>query len=254
MQEQSIGAMLAAARQAAGMTVAQVSAATRIRETIINRIEQDDYDQCGGAFYSRGHVKAIAKVVGLDPEATVHLFDQQYGGPPQPVRAAAVFQADRTLALRERRGPNWTMALGVALAVVVVFGTVRVLGGASDQVRTADVHAITPKPSVPPNTPITEGPRAAADKGKAGKGMVTLRIEARRTSYVNVRDGQGRMLFAGMLKAGDSSTWRAAEKVSLLLGDAGAVSLQVNGKKVDKLGGRGEMVTRSFGLDASPPR
>ncbi|MFI9597369.1 helix-turn-helix domain-containing protein [Nonomuraea sp. NPDC052265] len=254
MQEQSIGAMLAAARQAAGMTVAQVSAATRIRETIINRIEQEDYDQCGGGFYARGHVKAIAKVVGLDPEATVHLFDQQHGGAPQPVRAAAVFQADRTLALRERRGPNWTMALGVALAVVVVFGAVRVLGGASDQVRTADVHAITPSASVPPNTPITEGPRAAAAKGKAGKNLVTLKIKARRTSYVNVRDGQGRMLFAGMLKEGDSSTWQAADRLSLLLADAGAVSLQVNGKKVDKLGGRGEMVSRSFGLTTSPPR
>jgi len=245
--------MLAGARQAAGLTVAQVSAATRIREAIINCIEQDDYEQCGGGFYARGHVKAIAKAVGLDPEATVHLFDQQHGGAPQPVRAAAVFQADRTIALRERRGPNWTMALGVALAVVVVFGTVRVLGGASDQVHTADVHAITPKPSVPPNTPITEKPRAKPAK-KVSKGMVTLRIRAKRTSYVNVRDGEGRMLFAGMLKAGNSSEWQAAEKVSLLLGDAGAVSLQVNGKKVEKLGGRGEMVTRSFGLSTPPPR
>ncbi|NUO99082.1 MAG: DUF4115 domain-containing protein [Nonomuraea sp.] len=254
MQEQSIGAMLAAARQAAGMTVAQVSAATRIREAIINCIEQDDYEQCGGGFYARGHVKAIAKVVGLDPEATVHLFDQQHGGAPEPVRAAAVFQADRTVALRERRGPNWTMALGVALAVVVLFGTVRVLGGASDQVHTADVHAITPRPSVPPNTPITEKPMAKPPKAKVSKGMVTLKIKARRTSYVNVRDAEGRMLFAGMLKAGNSSEWRAADKVSLLLGDASAVSLQVNGKKVGKIGGRGEMVTRSFGLSTPPPR
>ncbi|GAA3702011.1 helix-turn-helix domain-containing protein [Nonomuraea antimicrobica] len=249
MQEQSIGAMLAAARQSAGLTVAQVSAATRIREAMIHGLEQDDYGQCGGAFYARGHVRAVAKAVGLDPEATVHLYDQQHGGAPKPVRASAVFQADRKINLRERRGPNWTMALGVALAIVVVFGMMRVLGGASDQVRVGDVRVASARPSVPPNTPITETPNPAPSKVSA-KNMVTVRIKAKRSSYVNVHDADGRKLFAGELKAGKTSTWQAPEKVNVLLNDAGAVTLHVNGKKVKSLGGRGDVVRRSFG----PPK
>ncbi|TMR30351.1 DUF4115 domain-containing protein [Nonomuraea zeae] len=248
VQEQSIGAMLAAARQSAGLTVTQVSAATNIREAIIHCIEQDDYGQCGGHFYARGHVKALAKAVGLDPEATVHLYDQQNGGAPQPVRAAAVFQADRKIHLPERRGPNWTMALGVALAIVVVFGMMRVLGGASDQVRTGDVRVASARPSVPPNRPITESPKPTPSK--KSKGMVTVSMLAKRSSYVNVRDAEGRKLFSGTLKAGKTSVWRAADQVHVLLADAGAVTLQVNGKKVKKLGGRGETVQRSFG----PPK
>ncbi|GAA1656966.1 helix-turn-helix domain-containing protein [Nonomuraea maheshkhaliensis] len=249
VQEQSIGAMLAAARQSAGLTVAQVSAATRIREAIIHLMEQDDYRQCGGDFYARGHVRAVAGAVGLDPEATVHLYDQQHGGVPQPVRASAVFQADRKINVPERRGPNWTMALGVALAIVVVFGTMRVLGGASDQVRTGDVRAASARPSVPPNTPITEAPRAAPSKVSA-KSLVTVRIKAKRSSYVNVHDAKGQKLFSGTLKAGKTSTWKAPEKVNVLLSDAGAVTLHVNGKKVKGLGGSGDMVRRSFG----PPK
>ncbi|MEO3788765.1 RodZ domain-containing protein [Nonomuraea sp. B10E15] len=238
--------MLTAARQSAGLTVAQVSAATNIRETIIHRMEQDDYGQCGGDFYARGHIRAVAQAVGLDPESTVHLFDQQHGGAPEPVAASAVFQADRKINLPERRGPNWTAALGVALAIVMVFGLMRVLGDASDQVRTADVRAASAKPSVPPNTPITETPRVRAAK----KGMVTLRIKAIRSSYVNVRDAEGRKLFAGTLKAGKTSTWRSEGKVNVLIADAGAVSVQVNGKKVTGLGDTGETVRRSFG----PPK
>ncbi|WP_281249942.1 helix-turn-helix domain-containing protein [Nonomuraea jiangxiensis] len=239
--------MLAAARQSAGLSVPQVSAATRVRETIIHRMEQDDYGQCGGLFYARGHVRSVAKAVGLDPEAMVHLFDQQHGGAPVPVRAAAVFQADRTINLPQRRGTNWTMALGVALAIVVVFGMMRVLGDASDQAKTGDGRVASARPVVPPNTPITESPQPAAT---AEKGMVTLQIRGKRTSYVNVRDAEGRKLFAGTLEAGKTSTWQAAEKVHVLLADASAVSLQVNGKKVRGLGGRGEMVQRSFG----PPK
>ncbi|TDD05674.1 DUF4115 domain-containing protein [Nonomuraea deserti] len=246
MQDQSIGAVLTAARQSAGLTVAQVSAATNIRETIIHRMEQDDYGQCGGDFYARGHIRAVARAVGLDPESTVHLFDQQNGGAPEPVAASAVFQADRKINVPERRGPNWTAALGVALAIVMVFGLMRVLGDASDQVRTADVRAASAKPSVPPNTPITETPRARLAK----KGMVTLRIKANRSSYVNVRDAEGRKLFAGTLKAGKTSTWRSEGKVNVLIADAGAVSVQVNGKKVTELGETGETVRRSFG----PPK
>lgn len=249
MQEQSIGAMLAAARHSAGLTVAQVSAATRIREAIILCMEQDDYGQCGGAFYARGHVRAVAEAVGLDPDATVHLYDQQHGGAPLPVRASSVFQADRKIHLPERRGPNWTMALGVALAIVVVFGMMRVMGGASDQVRTGDVRAASARPSVPPNTPITETPMAMPST-TAAKDMVTVRIKAKRSSYVNLHDAEGRKLFSGTLKAGKTSTWRASEKVNVLLADAGAVTLHVNGKKVKGLGGRGDMVRRSFG----PPK
>ncbi|MEV4806691.1 RodZ domain-containing protein [Nonomuraea sp. NPDC049421] len=246
MQEQSIGAMLAAARQSAGLTVAQVAAATRIREAIIHCMERDEYGDCGGAFYARGHVRAVAKAVGLDPEATVHLYDQQHGGAPQPMPASSVFQADRKINLPERRGPNWTMALGVALAIVVVFGMMRVLGGGGDQVRTGDVRAASARPSVPPNTPITEAPKPSPS-AVAAKNMVTVRIKAKRSSYVNVHDAKGRKLFAGTLKAGKTSTWRAPDKVNVLLADAGAVTLHVNGKRVKGLGGRGDVVRRSFG-------
>ncbi|WP_160150136.1 helix-turn-helix domain-containing protein [Nonomuraea solani] len=241
--------MLRAARQSAGLSVEQVGAATRIREAIIQCMEQDDYGQCGGAFYARGHVRAVAKAVGLDPEAVIHLYDQEHGGAPLPVAASAVFQADKKIHLPERRGPNWTMALGVALTIVVVFGMMRVLGGASDQVRTGDVRAASARPSVPPNTPITEAPKPAPGKAVAKK-MVTVKMRAKRSSYVNVHDAQGRKLFAGTLKAGKTSTWQAAEKVNVLIADAGAITLHVNGKRVKGLGGRGEVVRRSFG----PPK
>ncbi|MEW9547886.1 helix-turn-helix domain-containing protein [Nonomuraea sp. NPDC050783] len=253
-EQQSVGAMLAAARQSAGMSVAQVSEATRIRESIVQGIEQDDYEHCGGPFYARGHLRSIAAAVGLDPDAVVHQYDQEHGGAPEPVRAAAVFQADRKIHLPERRGPNWTMALGVALTIVVVFGMMRMLGGSGDQVQVAGVRQVSARPSVPPNTPITETPRPSTSRGANARELVTLRIKAKRSSYVGVHDGDGRRLFSGTLQAGKTSEWRAPGRVSLLLSDAGAVTLQVNGKKVKRLGRRGEMVRTSFEAPRPPAK
>jgi hypothetical protein len=66
---------LADARQRAGLTVAQVSERTRIRETVIRGIERDDYSGCGGDFYARGHIRGIAKAVGADPGPLVEEYD-----------------------------------------------------------------------------------------------------------------------------------------------------------------------------------
>ncbi|MFG1943535.1 helix-turn-helix domain-containing protein [Nonomuraea sp. NPDC048826] len=240
--------MLAAARQSSGLTVEQLSQVTRIREVIIKAVERDAFAESGSDFYIRGHVKTIARAVGLDPEAVVHRFDQEYGGAPQPVRASAVFQTDRMIKMAERRGPGWTTALAVALAVVVVFGVVKVLGGASDQVRTAGGER--PAASVPPNSPFTEAPPPAV--AMARKNTVVVTVEAKRRARMTIRDAKGRELFDGSLKAGRIATWRAQSRIDLEVGDAGAVWVQVNGKKLGAIGERGQTVRRSF-VPGKPP-
>jgi cytoskeletal protein RodZ len=71
-----IGPALAEARTEAGMTVEDVSERTRIRRTIIHDIERDDYSSCGGDFYARGHIRAIAKVVGADSVPLIEKYDE----------------------------------------------------------------------------------------------------------------------------------------------------------------------------------
>src|SRR5205807_220842 len=70
-----IGEALTRARQRAGLSVAQVSERTCIREAIIRAIEQDDFSVCGGDFYARGHIRAIAKVVEADPSPLIGEYD-----------------------------------------------------------------------------------------------------------------------------------------------------------------------------------
>jgi hypothetical protein len=78
-----IGGALAEARTEAGLTITQVSERTRIRETIIRGIERDDYSACGGDYYARGHIRAIARVVGTDPVPLIEEYDAAHM-PPEP--------------------------------------------------------------------------------------------------------------------------------------------------------------------------
>ncbi|NUR26137.1 MAG: helix-turn-helix domain-containing protein, partial [Catenulispora sp.] len=65
---QILGHRLAMARYQAGLSVDQVADVTRIRSGMVREIEAGDFIHCGGDVYARGHVRAIAKCVGIDPE------------------------------------------------------------------------------------------------------------------------------------------------------------------------------------------
>src|SRR5450432_4404962 len=106
----SIGNALAEARRQAGLTITQVSQRTCIRETIIRGIEHDDFSACGGDFYARGHIRSIARAEGLEPEPLIREYDATQGA-PEAITAADVFEPSTPIKIRERRRPNWSLAM-----------------------------------------------------------------------------------------------------------------------------------------------
>ena len=71
----SIGEVLSDARSRCALTIENVSYLTRIRERVIWEIEHDDFRSCGGDFYARGHIRAIADVVNVDSVPLIEEYD-----------------------------------------------------------------------------------------------------------------------------------------------------------------------------------
>src|SRR3954468_12570417 len=88
--ELTLGAALRAAREAAGLTVEQVSADTRIRATLVRDLEADRFASSGGAVYARGHVKSIASTLKVDAAPLLALFDKAEGNPPIELPTAVI--------------------------------------------------------------------------------------------------------------------------------------------------------------------
>ena len=132
----SIGATLASARRHAGLTVAEVSQRTRVRETIIQGIEQDDYAACGGDLYAQGHIRAIAEAVGTDPLPLIEEFDERWRAAPE-ITAAEVFQPSIPVRKRERRRVRWTAALAVVVLAVLGFAGYKFASGVGHTQRAA---------------------------------------------------------------------------------------------------------------------
>jgi cytoskeleton protein RodZ len=237
----SIGRVLQQARIAAGLTVDDVSSATRVRLPIVHAIEADDFGPCGGDVYARGHIRTLAKAVRLDPGPLLAQFDADHGGRPAPTPAAPLFEAERIRP--ERRGPNWTAAMVAAIVAVVGFvGFTAVKGGGDDGGKNTEV-ADGVKPSTSKNTsPTPKNDKPEGSKpdpsdsaiAAAPQDKVTVQVSAADgKSWISAKDHNGRLLFDGLLKQGESKTFQDSDKVNLVLGDAGAIQLYVNGKKIE---------------------
>jgi len=233
----SVGRALQQARIAAGLSVGDVSTATRVRIAIVHAIEADDFAPCGGDVYARGHIRTLAKAVHLDPAPLIAQYDAEHGGRPAPTPAAPLFEAERIRP--ERRGPNWTAAMVAAIVVVIGFvGFTMVKGG--DEGGTTDVAGGGEPSESPSATPKSKKPVAPEPEpsdsaiAAAPQDKVTVKVSAADgRSWISAKDHNGRLLFDGLLKQGESKTFQDSSKVNLVLGDAGAIDLYVNGKKIE---------------------
>jgi transcriptional regulator with XRE-family HTH domain len=155
-----VGEALAEARGRAGLTVAEVSQRTRISEAIIRGIENDDFSACGGDFYARGNIRAIAKAVGADPEPLISDYDAVLRA-PGVLSAVSLDELLTPAQAPARRRRNWAAVLGLALLVALGFVGYTFLTDSSHATRTppaAANHAGTNTGRTPAPEPTREAP------------------------------------------------------------------------------------------------
>ncbi|MQS14226.1 helix-turn-helix domain-containing protein [Streptomyces kaniharaensis] len=245
----SIGRVLSTARIDAGLTVDQVSTATRVRVPIVHAIEEDDFGRCGGDFYARGHIRSIARAVGADGEALVARYDAAHGGSPASKRPTQLIDSG-PIKVPGRGRPNWAAAMVAAIVAVVALIGFNLVSGKGGHSTTGSASAplpsgsgtgslaVAPSPSVQPPAPA---PSAAAIAAVPAD-KVTVKLVAEGTSWVSAMDGNGKSLFQNNISDGQDQTFTDPKQIKLVLGNGGAVHAYVNGKDLGLLGKDGQVV------------
>jgi cytoskeleton protein RodZ len=227
-----LGAALAAARSERGLSVEDVSAATRIRPAIIRAIEADDFDACGGAVYARGHLRSIAQVVGADPRPLVEEFDRRFHQPVPALRTAPLgaFEPPRDAGRSGRRSPPWaSVAAGVLVVVLLFLGASWIVGrSGGDADSPAPVAAAT---TAPATTTPAPAPRPTASRPAPSVQGIVLRLTATGgQSWVSVRSSAGAEIFQGVLTDGMAKEFRDSTRLSVRFGNSFAVRVNQNGR------------------------
>lgn len=229
----SIGATLKQAREAAGLTLLAVSEQTRMRQTMIAAIEKDDFTLCGGSVYARGHIRSIARVVGIDSVPLITEFDGLYGDPT----VDDLIESTPIVLAKERRNPWQPAMIAAGLALFAIAG-VAIAQSDSDQPIAQQTATSTPTPSETNVPDATESDAVA----NAGDGVTFTADASAAESWLSVRTADGTQLFQGILRKGESRTFSDDTNLRVVLGNAGGVEITVNGKSLGLAGAAGAVV------------
>ena len=122
-----VGPPLATARRRIGLSVDQLAERTRIRPHVIEAIEVDDFAPCGGDFYARGHLRTLARVLGVEAAPLLEAYDEKYAD--APIDPRSVFEAElATGSIRGTKGGlNWSVLVAAVMAVVLVWSIARLV-------------------------------------------------------------------------------------------------------------------------------
>jgi hypothetical protein len=230
----SIGAWVNEARESAGLSIDEVSERTRIRKTVIEEIEHDNFAHCGGNVYAKGHLRSIGSAVGADPTPWVAEFERQYGTPAPS--ATEVFESETSRPIRIRRGVNWSAIMAAALVIAVGLVVLQVTTS-SDEPTRERVTVADPEPT-PTDTPTDQPSEDPNQVAQAPPDQVVVRMDALpgELSWVSVTRSDGSVIYEGDISNGQSKTFRDDKRISVLTGCASSIELTVNGQDVGSPG------------------
>jgi cytoskeleton protein RodZ len=149
MPSKPFGEHLKREREMRGVTLEEISAATRIAPRFLAALESEQWELLPGGVFNRGFIRSVARYLGLDEDSLVAEYALETRGRPEPgVVADPPEEADR----------NWARVF-----VVVVLALLVVAGG------WAAIHFLGPKIAARLHKHSGEPVNAAPDAG-AGPG------------------------------------------------------------------------------------
>ena len=224
---ETTGAKLRRAREAAGLSLTDVAATTRIRASHLQALEEGDLGSLPGRTYAIGFARNFARAVGLD-EAAIALSirgDLAESGTASDSFATAAFTPGDPA-----RVPSAKFAW-IAAGAAVLFGAAGLAWWHGHDSTPASLPSLlpeavsTPKPAkpAPPPTPV------------AASNTVVLTAEASGI-WVKLYDASGLQLMQKQLVQGESITVPPEAKDPMLwTGSPEALAITVGGQAVPKL-------------------
>jgi cytoskeletal protein RodZ len=229
----SVGEALSRARQDRGLSVADVAADTRIRATLIEGIEADNFEPCGGEVYARGHIRSIARVVGIDAAPLIAEFDAAHDVEQVPVAVAAQPTDPDIVARSDRHRPNWTLAMVVALVVICGLAAVGLVhnGGSHTPSTKAQSPRTTSTSNAPRSSPPATPPPSGVAEIPADQASMLVRA-TRGYTWMQVESKSGVVKFSGTLQAGSHKLFTDKHGLTFVIGNAPVVDLVINGHDI----------------------
>jgi cytoskeleton protein RodZ len=281
-----LGQQLREAREARGLTVDEVAQGTRIRAAYIKALEEERFADLPAPVYVRGFLRNYATFLGLDAEELIGTLELQSGAfqaphrhPPQQI-SAPVWRGPSPRAMAGalvlillvafiafifRQYSQFTASRSTSVFAAAPSPTPITLAATAIPIPTVTpiptlppsptpkLAAVATKPPVAPTTAPVQATATAAppppsptpEATPTQTAPVVLSLRASSDSWLRVTvDGQ--IAFEGTLLPGTTRTWDGTKFITVRYGNAGGVSVTVNGIAQGVVGQPGQVVEKTY--------
>ena len=235
---ETIGKYLKRVRETCGYSLEDVAGITRINLRYLEAIEEDDFAKIPGETFSHGFIRSFARCIGISDEEISRKIRETLKTEPQAVNTQDQDDmAERSVV----RKPGKARIILPAAAAVILAALLIVLftsGRESGTIRNSKELKEVPAES------IEVQPQVVAENNQVVQKKVepvVLKVYARELTWISARIDDKETKEA-LLQPGDGVMWNGDEKVVITVGNAGGIDLDVNCKRLDPIGRRGEVI------------
>ena len=233
------------AREAAGLSVEQISSLTSIRSAVIKDLESNSVNLSGGIAYARGHIRTIARVLNAKTGKAVNidadlLVKEMEAGQNLDKRTMMQQLAENNVleVPRERVRIKFSTLATASISILSIGFVAQI---AINNVSVTNT-VVAPKP-VAVKAPAVEA-KTTTVTVPAGVNLVLTGVSGR--SWVGLTNANGEQVFDGQIMAGQIQSFSDPQVLKAVIGNAGAVSIKVNGKDLGVAGSDGQVVRLDF--------
>jgi cytoskeletal protein RodZ len=272
--EAKIGRILEQKRKERGLSLDEVEQATKIRKRYLDGLEREDFAVLPAGVYAQGFLKTYANYLGLDGEALSRQLKSRrkprrerginYNAEPENGFEEPLIAPTGLQGTEKRRFPTSAVVtlLVAVLLLAVVIGALYFVGRGVEASRSEEDN---PPPAQPAENPPKQDPEKVASKEEAREAGAqnneaagskedaantgaedaqqsappdTLRVSLRvsdRPSWLLIRT-DGTPVYEQVAEPGFSRTFEADRRLYIRGGDAGAVTMEINGQDAGTLG------------------
>jgi len=269
----SVGDYLRELRDRRGISLEEISRVTRVGSSYLEALESDRQSALPAPVFTRGFIRAYCQALGESPDEALARYDGREGGVQAPPRPAA---PPSTLASATEGEARSRSAVLVSFVLLVILGMALFAVALMTQPAREDRverRAPEPAPSTPPGPAATPGQAMSGPTSAPATAGVTVTAEASRAvapppwlpdvqaatggvaspyrlvarvsepTWIRVRTEDGRSS-EETVPAGQIREWVSNRPFVLTLGNAGGVSLELNGRTLPPLGSSGTVISR----------
>jgi cytoskeletal protein RodZ len=250
MSSTPFGEHLKREREMRGVSLEEVSAATRISTRFLEAIESDRWESLPGGVFNRGFIRSVARYLGLDEDSMVAEYALETRG-----RVEAGVVPDPPMEMPR----NWKPAIMATIALVVILAGVgfayaryggqiaarlhwkptsapvgsAASGDAARGANDAAGGAAGAGSSAAQNSKASDG--AAGTAGAAAADPLELTLQTSKLVDVTIV-ADGATIFSGSIDAGDKRVFEARDAFDVSSSDSSAIVLELNGRRVGAFG------------------